>query len=174
MISRKNLSKILGVIHNIIISLPFLYFFIYLLNDRRYDIYFVLFLLIIRSHWNLLKGECIFTYLEKKILNPNYKLGSDIFCVPTNYLNGTNYIDKKIKPYSLENFNDIKHNLFIFFILLRNIKSKNFNLLLVLSLITIIIQMCWNRVMHKYYSKLRKKYKDIKIKKIPISRKKLY
>lgn len=174
MIDRKTLSILTAHIHNLVIVAPFIYFILFLLNDKRYDIYYILFFLFIRSHWFLLKGECIFTYIEKKILFPDYKLGSDIYCVPTSYINGTNYIYKKLRPFYSENFRDITHNLFIFYILLRNTKSKNFNLILVLSLITIMIQMCWNKITDKYNAKLRKKYKGINIKKIPISDKKIY
>lgn len=174
MIGRKTLSKCIAYLHNTVVGLPFIYFALFLLNDTRYDIYFILFLLFIRAHWFILKGECIFTYWEKKILDPNYKLGSDIYCVPTSYINETNYIYKKLKPYSVENFLDLTNNLFIFFILLRNTRSKNFNLLLVLSLITIMIQMCWNRISEKHNYELRKKYRGIKIKKIPISERILY
>jgi hypothetical protein len=168
MINKKNISKFFILLHILIIGLPMIYFLLFLLNDNRYDIYYILGLLIIRFHWFFFKGECILTYIEKKILNPDYKLGSNIFNAQVNEITNNNYIYKKIKPYSFENFNDIKHNLFIFFILLRNTKSKNFNLILVLSLITIMIQMCWNKIINNYNSKLRKKYKNVDIKKIYI------
>lgn len=174
MIDRITLSKLIAYTHNIVVAIPFIYFVLFLLNDNRYDVYYIIFLLFIRAHWLLFKGECIFTYMEKKILFPDYKLGSDIYCVPTSYINETNYIYKKVKPYHLENFADITNNLFIFFILLRNTKSENFNLLLVLSLMTMMLQMCWNKVNSKHNSKLRRKYKDMKIEKIPISERILY
>jgi hypothetical protein len=174
MIDRILLSKILALIHNLLVSGPFLYFFIYLLNDRRYDIYFIAYLLLIRGHWFLFKGECIFTYFEKKIAMPNYILGSDIYCVPSNSLLGNDYIYKKVPFFSLENFVDFYQNLFIFFILFRNLKSKNFNLILVLSLMAIIIQSCWNKINAEHNAKLRKKYKNKNIDKIPLSKIKLY
>lgn len=174
MLDRQTLSKLIAYLHIFIITVPFVYFFLYLLNDTKYDIYYLLFFLFIRLHWFLFKGECMFTYWEKKILMPDYVLGSDIYCVPTRYINGNNYINKKVKPYYAENFNDIIHNLFIFFILLRNVKSENFNLLLVLSLFAIMIQMCWNKTTDKFNSSLRDKYKGIKINQIPLSTVKLY
>ena len=101
-------------------------------------------------------------------------LGSDIYCVPSNSLLGNDYIYKKVPFFSLENFVDFYQNLFIFFILFRNLKSKNFNLILVLSLMAIIIQSCWNKVSAEHNAKLRKKYKHTQINKIPLSKIKLY
>jgi hypothetical protein len=174
MIDRILLSKILALIHNLIIIVPFIYFFIYLLNDTKYDIYLLAYILFIRGHWFLFKGECIFTYFEKKIAIPKYVLGSDIYNVPSNSLIGNDYIYKKVSLFSLEKFVDFYQNLFIFFVLLRNLKSKNFNLLLVLSLIAIIIQSCWNKINAEYNLKLRKKYKHKRIIKIPLSKRKIY
>ena len=174
MMDRILLSKIFAIIHNLIIIVPFIYFFIYLLNDTRYDIYFIIFILVIRAHWFLFKGECVLTYFEKKIAIPDYELGSDIYCVPSNSLVGNDYIHKKVSFFSLEKFADFYQNLFIFFILFRNLKSKNFNLILVLSLIAIIIQSCWNKINAEYNAKLRKKYKHKHINKIPLSKIKLY
>jgi glycosyltransferase involved in cell wall biosynthesis len=58
------------------------------------------------------------------------------------------------------------HNIILF----RNLKSKNFNLILVLSLMAIIIQSCWNKVSAEHNAKLRKKYKHTQINKIPLSK----
>jgi len=174
MIDRILLSKILALIHNLLVVGPFIYFFIYLLNDTRYDIYLLGYLLLIRAHWFLFKGECILTYFEKKIAMPDYILGSDIYCVPSNSLLGNDYIYKKVSFFSLEKFADFYQNLFIYFILFRNLKSKNFNLLLVLSLLAIIIQSCWNKINAEHNAKLRKKYKHTQINKIPLSKIKLY
>jgi hypothetical protein len=43
-----------------------------------YDIYYALFVLIQTLHWAALKNECIITYIEKLLIDPNYELGSDI------------------------------------------------------------------------------------------------
>lgn len=173
MFDRVTLCKAMAVFHNIFVGAPFVYFFIFLLNDTRYDIYFLLFLLVIRAHWFLLKGECIFTYIEKKILNPDYVLGSDIYFVPSHIITGKGFIDKRLEMFSSENFANLIDNIFVVIILYRNIKSPNFNLMLVISLITILIQICWNKITGEYYARLRKKYAKKNIDKIPLSKTKL-
>jgi hypothetical protein len=60
-----------------------------------YDFYFVLFGLLTSLHWIVLKNECIFSYIEKKLLNPNYELGADCYLNPYHkkfyYYNNVNY-----------------------------------------------------------------------------------
>ena len=56
-----------------------------------YDIYFICFLLSQIFHWELLKNECIISYIEKKIINPNYELGSYPFWSPHRQLFFNNY-----------------------------------------------------------------------------------
>lgn len=41
------------------------------------DIAFILFAILIVVHWFVFKHECIISYFEKRILDPNYKLGQD-------------------------------------------------------------------------------------------------
>jgi hypothetical protein len=66
----------------------------YIINPI-YDIYFAIFMLLTVLSWPLLKNECIISYFEKKIENPNYVLGSQQFYNPYHkkfyYYNGTNY-----------------------------------------------------------------------------------
>uniref|UniRef100_A0A6C0D552 Uncharacterized protein n=1 Tax=viral metagenome TaxID=1070528 RepID=A0A6C0D552_9ZZZZ len=57
------------------------YIFIF---SSKYDIYFATWILLQTLHWLLLKNECIVSYIEKKIENPYYKLGSDPKRVPHN------------------------------------------------------------------------------------------
>lgn len=64
------LLKILHVINEIFLSS---YIFIF---NKKYDIYYVIYLEIIILHWICLKNECILSYIEKKLINNNYILGS--------------------------------------------------------------------------------------------------
>lgn len=54
-----------------------------------YDIYFSLWIFSVILHWALLKRECILSYIEKKLINPKYKLGDDPNHLPyqTTYYN---------------------------------------------------------------------------------------
>lgn len=45
--------------------------------SKEYDVYYLTFLTVIFMHWYFMKGECIITYIYKKIKNPKYILGSD-------------------------------------------------------------------------------------------------
>jgi len=56
-----------------------------------YDIYFICFILSQILHWGLLKNECIISYIEKKIIDPNYELGSQPFWSPHRQLFFNNY-----------------------------------------------------------------------------------
>ena len=47
-----------------------------------YDIYFSLWMFSVTLHWALLKRECILSYIEKKLINPKYKLGDDPYNLP--------------------------------------------------------------------------------------------
>jgi hypothetical protein len=55
------------------------YIFIF---PKKFDIYFSLFIFIICLHWIIFKNECILSYIEKKIIDPNYILGS----TPNNHI----------------------------------------------------------------------------------------
>jgi hypothetical protein len=65
-----------------------------IIKNIKYDYIYLIFLYFIILHWLLLKGECILSYLYKKICNPNYKLGSDFKYDEFYYLFGEykNYI----------------------------------------------------------------------------------
>lgn len=43
--------------------------------SKKYDIYFTLYLTLIVTHWFIL-NECILSYLEKKLKDKNYVMGS--------------------------------------------------------------------------------------------------
>ncbi len=168
------LSKCLVIIHIFIHFLPIIIKIIYI-NDTKYDIYILLSMLLIKIHWFFLKGECILSYTEKKLVLDNYKLGDDLYCVPMNYLFNTNYIYKKENIFDNPIFKCIiTNNILIFYILYKNINSTNFNLLLVISILYIIISWYWDNKSYKHETNLREKYKNINIEKIPLSQLKLY
>jgi len=56
-------------------------FYVFLFNPI-YDIYYTGFILCQTIHWGLLKNECIVSYIEKKLINPNYKLGDKPKWIP--------------------------------------------------------------------------------------------
>ena len=55
------------------------YIFIF---PKKYDIYYTIYLVLLNLHWILLKNECIISYIEKKIIDKNYVLGSDPYYHP--------------------------------------------------------------------------------------------
>lgn len=169
------LSKCLVIIHAFIHILPLIVKIIYF-NETKYDIYILLFILLIKIHWFFLKGECILSYIEKKLVLDNYKLGDDIYCVPMNYFFNSNFIYKKNNIFDNLIINNIFNinNILIFYILYKNINSTNFNKMLIIVLLLIIISWYWNNKRYKYETYLRQKYKNINIEKIPLSQIKLY
>lgn len=167
------LSKCLVIIHIFIHILPVIITIIYI-NETKYDIYILLFILLIKIHWFFLKGECLISYIEKKIVLDNYKLGDDLYCIPINYLLNLNYIYKKEKIFDNPIIKSIYNNILIFYILYKNINSTNFNEMFIIVLLIIIISGYWDNQNYKYETYLRQKYKNIDIEKIPLSQIKLY
>jgi len=55
--------------------------YVFLFNPI-YDIFFVTWILSQTIHWGLLQNECIISYIEKKIINPKYKLGENPKWIP--------------------------------------------------------------------------------------------
>jgi hypothetical protein len=49
-----------------------------------YDVYYAGFIFFQTLHWIALKNECIVTYIEKKLIDPDYELGSNIDYLPHN------------------------------------------------------------------------------------------
>lgn len=64
--------KLLHLANEIFISFYLLFF----AWTKQYDLYFMIYLLLIVMHWILLRNECISSYFEKKALDPTYVLGS--------------------------------------------------------------------------------------------------
>ena len=57
--------------------------YIFLFNPI-YDFYFASWILFQTIHWIILKNECILSSIEKRIMNPNYVLGSQPKFIPHN------------------------------------------------------------------------------------------
>ena len=49
---------------------------------KKYDIYYICYILFIIIHWILLKNECIISYIEKKLIDKDYSLGSKPYLHP--------------------------------------------------------------------------------------------
>jgi len=59
----------------------FLYSYLFLFN-QMYDFYFIISIFLQFLHWLFFKNECVLNYVEKKLINNNYKLGNNISLVP--------------------------------------------------------------------------------------------
>lgn len=68
---------LIRVIH-LFINLCFSTYIIFFITPKYDLIYIVLFILMM-IHWNIFKGECILDYWEKKILDPTYMIGDNIY-----------------------------------------------------------------------------------------------
>jgi len=79
-------------------------------KKSKYDIYMLGYILLLLVLRHFLKGECLISYIEKIIINKNYKLGDDITYHPYN------------KKYNIYN-NLIYYikSLCMYFIILRNL-----------------------------------------------------
>jgi hypothetical protein len=75
------LLEVVKFVHFLIDVFLCAYIFIFSLV---YDFYYAAFLLVQTLHWASLKNECIITYIEKKLIDPNYILGSNIKHLPHN------------------------------------------------------------------------------------------
>lgn len=64
------------------IFLDFWFMFYIFFFNSFYDIYYAGLIFAQTIHWYLLKNECILSYLEKKMIDPNYELGSDVYWAP--------------------------------------------------------------------------------------------
>ena len=50
--------------------------------EKKYDVYYLLFGILLMIHWVLLKNECILSIFEKKLLDNKYTIGSNAQCHP--------------------------------------------------------------------------------------------
>ena len=77
--TNKKILYVLQIIHLFIDFFCMSYIYIF---NPIYDIYFSGFILLQTIHWAALKNECIVSYLEKKLMDPNYELGSNPKWIP--------------------------------------------------------------------------------------------
>jgi hypothetical protein len=47
--------------------------------NKKYDIYYIIYILLIITHWIILNNECVISYIEKKLINKDYILGDQPF-----------------------------------------------------------------------------------------------
>jgi hypothetical protein len=105
------LLKIIQLIH--ILNEIFLSTYVFIF-PKIYDIYYTIFLIIIILHWIFLKNECILSYIEKKIIDKNYILGTNPYYHPYHMAVSKYFI------YLFEIFKFIN----IFIVLYRNFNNK--------------------------------------------------
>lgn len=70
---------IIQLIHFFIDAFCMSYVFLF---NPIYDIYYSCFVLFQTIHWGVLKNECIVSYIEKKIIYPDYELGDKPKWIP--------------------------------------------------------------------------------------------
>lgn len=71
-----NLVQLFHMINDFLLSIYILIF------PKKYDIYYSIYLALIFLHWNLLKNECLLSYIEKKLIDKKYVLGSNPYFHP--------------------------------------------------------------------------------------------
>ena len=79
MTESKLLLATIQLIHFFIVAICMFYIFLF---NPIYDIYYSGFILCQTIHWGLLKNECIVSYIEKKLIHPNYQLGDKPKWIP--------------------------------------------------------------------------------------------
>jgi len=66
------LQKSVGIVH-VVFSFIFSIYFIW--APAQFDIYYLIYFLLLSISWSLMKNECALSYLFKYLENPNYKMG---------------------------------------------------------------------------------------------------
>lgn len=66
--------QIIGIIHIILSAVISVYF---IFGTKSFDIYYVLYFLLLNLSWIYMANECFFAYLFKKIENADYIMGSN-------------------------------------------------------------------------------------------------
>jgi hypothetical protein len=75
------LLNITMFIHSLI-EFFFTFYLVIFYYTKKYDIIYSIIMFILFIHWNLFKGECILSYIEKKLLDNNYKMGTNVYYHP--------------------------------------------------------------------------------------------
>jgi len=108
-----------------------------IIKDNKYDYIYLIIAYLIIFLWVLFKGECILAYLYKKILDPNYELGSDLKHDDFKYIFGEYNI-------LIRNISRIFILLNIYIIYKRN---DNYGCMIIILIILFI----YIKFFHKYY-----------------------
>ena len=116
------IEELISFIH--LFGISFIILYIFLIKNKKYDYFYLGFIYFILLHWAFLKGECIISYLYKKMQNNDYEMGSNIktddieyFCGKyTYYLHITISILIAINIYMLCKRNNIKNYITFMFI----------------------------------------------------------
>ena len=130
-------------------TLLFLIIYVFIF-DMKYDYIYLGFVFIMFISWAFFKSECIFTYIEKKQLDREYVLGSNVRSQP--------YIDKlvgdKYKD-AIWTFLGVYSHIIFAFIVYRNaemyIKNENTKLCIYVVLATILVNNLYYVYKHRYY-----------------------
>ena len=72
------MGKIIGIFHIFIVLFQFLFPLIKFKDQVWNDKLYLIVIIIILLNWLFLKGECVISLLYKKMINNNYKPGSDV------------------------------------------------------------------------------------------------
>ena len=153
--------KILHLLYQVLFLVSIIVL-LYVKYDSKIHYCILIFWLIVLFHWILLKGECIIDFIEKKILNTNYKIGEIIvFLVDFNY----NLITKKIKKYDSKDFSsyyNIKFlKLFIITLALYKININNVYkiIIFILSFFCLLLLYIYQVRQTKYINSLKRNHK---------------
>lgn len=65
--------------HYTVLTFATLYPFLF---NKRYDLFYILFAIMLFLSWKLFNGECPLSYLEKVYIDKNYKMGYDVTSHP--------------------------------------------------------------------------------------------
>lgn len=68
------LQKSIGFVH-IVLSFIFSIYFIW--APARFDLYYLVYFLLLSISWSIMKNECAISYLFKYIEDPNYQMGEN-------------------------------------------------------------------------------------------------
>ena len=131
--NRLQIANVVHLFHFIIIDV-FMFSYLFVFNIQ-FDFYFIIIAFLQSMHWLVLKNECIITYIEKKLLDPNYKLGDNIAYNPYENIY---YFNNKL----LINIKTFIFFIIILYICYRNRKNKIVYLLIFAILVTIYINIC--------------------------------
>jgi hypothetical protein len=115
------INKLIAFIHLLLCIFSILY--VFLIKNKQYDYIYLKVIYFILLHWALLKGECIISYLYKKMQNNDYEIGSNtktddleyFFGEYTNYFHFFIQILTAINIYMLCKRNNIKNHVTFMF-----------------------------------------------------------